>query len=93
VADFNAGVLAIPVVTVGNDFYRLDLVLSNADTFEFILGPFEQLTDPDTTGATTFSDNVLNIPVVVVGEERYQLELTLTSPDPITFTITSAQSL
>ncbi|HJO10439.1 MAG TPA: hypothetical protein QGI39_00155, partial [Gammaproteobacteria bacterium] len=93
VANFNAGVLAIPVVAVGSVFFRLDLVLSNAETSEFILGPFEQLTDPDTTGASVFSDNVLSIPEVVVGDERFQVELTLTSPDPITFTVTGAQPL
>ncbi len=87
------GVLTIPVVAVGNDFFRVTMNLTNAQTFEFQLGPIVALTNPNTTGQSIFNNNILSIPEVTVGSSRYRAELTLTGTNPLTFVLASAEEL
>ncbi len=92
-ASFSAGVLTIPVVSVGNDFFQVTLNLTNAQTFEFQLGSVVALTNPSTTGQSIFNNNILSIPEVTVGAARYRAELTLTATSPFTFVLASAEEL
>lgn len=92
-ASFSDGVLSIPIVQVGDIYYRVDLILTDEEALEFQLGPAEQIFDPNTVGISSFSNNVLSIPEVIVGNTSFRVELTLTNSTTITFVLSDFEEL
>ena len=87
------GVITIPALQVGNEFFRLTLILSNLDPIEFQLGPFEALSSSSSSSVSVFSGNILSIPEVTVESQSYSVDLLFLGGDPLTLRLVDAVQL
>jgi hypothetical protein len=85
-ASLSGTVISIPVVLVGDAFYRVELTLiAGADPVAFNLTGGELITGASSDGASALAGATLTIPAIQVGELNYRIELDLINQSPITF--------
>ena len=66
-ASLNGNVLSIPMVAVGNQYYRVDLsIIAGTDPVELALAAGEEISVANGDGASTFANNVLSVPAITV---------------------------
>jgi len=78
-------VVKIPVVSIGESNYRLDLQLvPGSSPVQLKLVTAEDITElkPSTSGASTFVDSILTIPFLANTKASYKIELELISTSP-----------
>ncbi len=78
-------VVKIPVVSIGESNYRLDLQLvPGSSPVQLKMVAAEDITElkPSTSGASTFVDNILTIPFLANTKASYKIELELISTSP-----------
>jgi len=87
-ASLSGNVLILPVVTVADQAYRVELsIVEDSDPLEFLLISGDVLENADLDGASSFSGSSLSVPLIVVGSTSYWLNLTLINSDPIRFVL------
>ena len=88
---FDGSVLSIPVVQVGQQYFRIELTLLSGSEFtDLQLSAGEEIFDVDATDASTFVDTELYLPSLTVGESTYFGRFGLISQDPPVFRLIEA---
>ncbi|MDP3517881.1 MAG: hypothetical protein Q8S94_12015 [Pseudohongiella sp.] len=90
---FATGVLHIPAVKVGDEYYEVTMKLVDLASGRFTLETAKFAVKPSYALKTEFSDNILDIPLVLVDGIRYAVRFSLTKSDPMEFTLISASEL
>lgn len=85
--------LLLPAVAVGDEFYEVNLMLSDAIELTFSLGEVIFTSAPNYDSASSYVENMLATPLILAGGQRYHAIFSLFSDDPIQFKITSANLL
>ncbi len=78
-------VVKIPVLSVGESVYRLDLqLLPNSNPVQLKMISAQDVTElkPSTAGASTFANNIVTIPFLANAKASYRVELELISTNP-----------
>ena len=92
-ATYDAGVLTVPVMALGDSYYQLELNISNEQPIEFQLASATAISNPNTMSMSRFAGDTLTIPQLVAGSLRYRIELRLTNSDPVTLQLSSVEEL
>jgi len=93
ITQYDNGVLTIPVLKVGDTYYRLELNLSNEQPIEFQVMGFQEFTISSELSVSTFSNSILAIPVAEIADTKYRLELQLLEGEPTTLRLIDAEQL
>ena len=87
---FANNVLLFPKVRVGDQYYRVELTISNPETYEFELLSAEPTDNPGSEHTAEFLDGKLYFKFLKAGESRYSGALSLISENPVRFQLFSA---
>lgn len=93
-ASLNGAVLTLPVVTVGNDAYQVELTLvDGTNPIELLVTNGVLLSGADTTGASTFDGVTLTVPSLDINGISYWASFNLLSAEPAAFVFLDAGSV
>lgn len=85
-ASLSGSVITIPVVAVGDTFYKVELtIIPGTDPIQFDVTGGEPISVASSEGATTLSGITLSIPALRVGADTYNLQLSLVNSSPFQF--------
>lgn len=90
---FATGLLDLPAVKVGDEYYEVTMKLVDLAAGRFRLETAKVAGRPSYALKTEFSNNVLDIPLVLVDGARYAVRFSLTKSEPMEFTLLSASEL
>lgn len=90
-ARVTGNIVSIPVLTLGDQFFNIDLALvDGTDPAEIELLNAVEIFDVSTEGASTFDGTTLSIPRIALGELIYWADFTLVSESPVRFRLATA---
>lgn len=93
-ASLTGNVLTLPVVTAGDQIFHVDLsIVEGTDPIQLTLAGAEELTEADSSNASTFKGQTLSIPSILVGDTIFWAVLNLLSEAPVTFVLTAGGSI
>lgn len=93
-ASFENNILSIPVVTVGEEAYNLELLLTqDGANIDFSIVGAEKIQVSDTNGASVFDGKNLLVPKVAIASVGYTLTLSVVTVDPPKFRLTDYAEL
>jgi hypothetical protein len=85
-ATLDGAIVKIPVVTVGDATFAVDLrLVPGTDPITFSLAAALEVPGADRTGASTFVDATLTIPTIQVGSDDLRVTMVLSSDSPVQF--------
>ncbi|MDD9890308.1 MAG: DUF3179 domain-containing protein [Gammaproteobacteria bacterium] len=90
-ASVSGNTIHLPVVVVADQAFQIELTLvANSNPVQVLVTGAEELSEPDTSGASVFDGESLSIPSIDVEGTLYWAEFSLLSADPPTFVLADA---